>query len=271
MDAVRTLGATSLCLAALFASHSSCAQSSDAWEFQAVVYLYLPSVDGETTFPESGGGDSAGVDSSKLLENLNLAFMGSFEAAKGPWGAFADVIYVDFGDSESPSRDLTIGGGTLPVGVNASLRYDLNGWLWTLAGSWRAASTSGHELNVIGGARLIDIDQTINWQLSGNVGSVALPDRAGDRMAGVDNWDAIVGLKGRAMFGREQRWFLPYYFDVGTGESSLTWQAMAGLGYAFGWGSVIAAWRHIDYDMKSGKSIESLSFDGPGLAVAFRW
>ena len=57
----------------------------------------------------------------------------------------------------------------------------------------------------------------------------------------------------------------------GTGESSLTWQAMTGVGYAFGWGDVTLAWRHIDYDMKSGKSIESVSFDGPGVAAAFRW
>ena len=271
MNAVRTLGATSLCLAASLASHPSWAQGSEDWRFQAVVYVYLPSVDGETTFSGSGGSDSAGVDASKLLENLNLAFMGSFEADKGPWGAFADVIYVDFGDSESPSRDFSLGGGTLPVGVNASLRYDLNGWLWTLAGAWHAASTPDRELSVIGGARLIDIDQTIAWQLGGNIGSVALPDRAGDRTAEVNNWDAIVGLKGRAMLGTDHHWFLPYYVDVGTGESSLTWQAMFGLGYAFGWGSIIGAWRHIDYDMKSGRSIESLSFDGPGVAVAFRW
>jgi hypothetical protein len=182
----------------------------------------------------------------------------------------ADVIYVDIGDSESPTRNFSI-GGTLPVGVNASVHYGLNGWLWTLAGSWRAASTPAHELNLIGGARLLDIDQTIDWQLSGNVGSVALPDRAGDRTTGVRNWDAIVGLKGRAMFGEGQHWFAPYYVDVGTGDSSLTWQAMAGVGYTFGWGSVIGAWRHIDYDMKSGKSIEAISFDGPSVAVAFRW
>src|SRR5262249_16433904 len=135
MDALRTLAAASLCLAALFASPSSRAQGSDDWKFQAVVYLYLPSIDGETVFSGSGGGDSAGVDASKLLENLHLAFMGSFEADKGAWGLFTDVIYVDFGDSESPTRDFTLGGGALPVGVNASLRYDLNGWLWTLAGS----------------------------------------------------------------------------------------------------------------------------------------
>jgi hypothetical protein len=271
MDAVRRLAASSLCLAALFASDSSWAQAGDEWQFQAVVYLYLPSVDGETAFPGSGGGSGAGIDASKLLENLNLAFMGSFEADKGPWGALADVIYVDFGDSESPSRDFTLGGGTLPASVTASLRYDLNGWLWTLAGSWSVTSAPEHELSLIGGARLIDIDQTIAWQLSGNIGSVALPDRAGDLTAGVSNWDAIVGLKGRAMLGKDQHWFLPYYLDVGTGESSLTWQAMFGVGYAFSWGSIIGAWRHIDYDMKSGKAIESLSFDGPGVAVAFRW
>jgi hypothetical protein len=87
----------------------------------------------------------------------------------------------------------------------------------------------------------------------------------------VSNWDAIAGLKGRVALGEGRHWFVPYYFDVGTGESSLTWQAMAGVGYSFGWGDVTLAWRHIDYDMKSGKSIESVSFDGPGVAAAFRW
>ena len=270
MNAVRKLAAASLCLTALFASHSAWAQASDEWTFQAVVYLYLPSVDAESTFPGSGGGGSASVDTSKILDNLNLAFMGSFEATKGPWGGFADVIYIDIGDSESPSRDFSI-GGTLPAGATATVHYDLNGWLWTLAGSWRATSGSSHELNLIAGARLLDVDQTIDWQLSGNIGSVALPDRAGARTTGVSNWDAIVGLKGRAMLGDAQRWFVPYYLDVGTGDSSLTWQAMAGVGYAFGWGSVICAWRHIDYDMKSDNTIASVSFDGPGVALAFRW
>jgi len=270
MKAARTLAAVSLFLAALFANHASWAQDSDEWRFQAVVYVYLPSVDSETTFPGSDGGSPASVDASKILDNLNFAFMGSLEVAKGSWGAFTDVVYLDIGDSESPSRDFTI-GGTLPVNAIATVHYDLNGWLWTLAGSWRAASAPGYELNVIGGARMIDVDQAIDWTLSGNTGSIPLVDRAGKRTTGVNNWDAIVGLKGRLSFGREHRWFVPYYVDVGTGESSFTWQAMIGAGYSFGWSDVMGVWRHIDYDMKSGKSIESISFDGPAVAVAFRW
>ena len=140
MKATRAFAATLSCLAALFISHPSSAQSSDEWRFQAIAYLYLPSVDGETTFPSSGGDGGTSVDASKLLENLNFAFMGSFEANNGRWGMLTDVIYLDIGDSESPSRDISIGGGTLPVDASATIRYDLNGWLWTLAGSWRAAS-----------------------------------------------------------------------------------------------------------------------------------
>jgi len=270
MKAARISAATSLCLAALLANHSSRAENSDEWRFNAMLYVYLPSVDGETTFPSSGGGSGASVDASKIVDNLNFAFMGTLEADKGAWGMFTDVIYLDIGDSESPSRDLSI-GGTLPVGATANIRYDLVGWLWTLAGSWHAASGPNYDLSVIGGARLIDVDQTIHWQLSGNIGTVALPDRAGDRTTGVNNWDAIVGLKGRGTFGEDHRWFVPYYVDIGAGESSLTWQAMTGVGYAFGWGDVMLAWRHIDYDMKSGGHIESVTFDGPAVAAAFHW
>jgi len=33
-------------------------------------------------------------------------------------------------------------------------------------------------------------------------------------------------------FGESRKWFVPYYLDVGTGESDLTWQAMGGIGYS---------------------------------------
>lgn len=255
---------------ALLATQSS-AQESGEWRYQATVYAYLPSVSGNTTFPpDAGGGSDAGIDTSLILSNINFAFMGSLAADNGRWGLFTDVVYLDIGDSDSPSRAFTI-GGSLPASVTATVRYGLNGWLWTLAGSWRLVTAPGNELNLIGGARLLDINQAVDWQLSGNVGSIPIQDRAGARESGMSNWDAIVGLKGRAMLGEERRWFVPYYADIGTGESSFTWQAMAGLGYAFGWGDLLLAWRHVDYEMKSGSNLESLDFDGPGIAAAFRW
>ena len=64
---------------------------------------------------------------------------------------------------------------------------------------------------------------------------------------------------------------MPYYLDLGTGNSQFTWQAVAGVGYSFSWGELFAAWRYIDYDFKSGKPIQSLSFNGPAIGVAFNW
>jgi hypothetical protein len=84
-------------------------------------------------------------------------------------------------------------------------------------------------------------------------------------------WDAIIGVKGRFELGADKKWFVAYYLDVGAGDSKSTWQAVAGVGYSFGWGDIVGAWRHLDYRMKSDTAVESLSFSGPGIAAVFRW
>lgn len=247
------------------------AQSSDTWRFKAALNLYMPEIGGTTSFPTSGGSGGATIDAQTILDSLNMAFMGSFEASKGQWGLFTDVLYVNLGESKSGFREISIGGTPIPAGASARADYDLKGLGWTLGGSWRAMTAPRATLDLIAGARLLDIEQTLTWDITGNVGQIPTPGRGGTSKAELNNWDAIIGVKGRFDLNAEGTWFAPYYFDVGTGESSLTWQAFGGVGYAFGWGDVVAAWRYIDYDMKSGKAIESLTFNGPSLSFVFRW
>lgn len=64
---------------------------------------------------------------------------------------------------------------------------------------------------------------------------------------------------------------MPYYIDVGTGQTQLTWQGIAGLGHAFSWGDLIAVWRYIDYRFKSGEKFGRLSMNGPAIGAAFHW
>ena len=249
----------------------SFAQSADAWQFHASIYAYLPTISGSTAFPGGSGASSASVDVDQVLDNLKFTFMGSFEAQKGRLGLFTDVIYLNVGDSKSGSRTLTIGGAELPAGATADIDFDMKGWAWSLGGSYRALSNAKVTLDLIAGARMLDAQQKVNWTLIGNLGPIAIPDRAGDREAKLQNWDAIFGVKGRARLGEAGPWFAPYYLDVGFGESKLTVQAMAGVGYSFRWGDVIGAWRYLGYDMKSGSAIEDLSFNGPLIAAVFRW
>lgn len=67
------------------------------------------------------------------------------------------------------------------------------------------------------------------------------------------------------------RGFVPYYVDFGTGESDFTWQAMAGIDDSCKHWDVVAAWRHLDNDMGSGRPLSELSRNGPQWAVAYRW
>lgn len=272
MDRRTIPAAAALCAGVLFAT-AAAAQDGEGWEFTGAVYGYFPTLSGSSTLPGSGGSSSssASVDIDTILDNLQFTFMGQFSARKGDWGVFTDIVYLDLGNSRAGSRDLTLGGSALPAGASAAVDYDLKGWLWTLAATYRAVSTANYALDVVAGARLLDIEQKLGWTLDGSIGPVPVLDRSGQRNAELSNWDAVVGIKGRAAFGEGRKWFVPYYLDLGAGGSKFTWQAIAGLGYEFGWGSLVAAWRYIDYEMKSGKTLEDLNFNGPGIAVVFGW
>lgn len=266
----RMVSVAAIAVVAMAPTLVSAQQLSDQWQFRASVYGWLPDIGGKTTFP-AGTGTSINVDSSTIIDSLKFAFMGTFEAQKGRWGAFTDVIYLDVGGSKSQTRDLTVGGVSLPAGVTADANLDLKGLVWTLAGSYRVATDPGATLDVLAGARLLDIEEKLGWQFSANIGGISPPPRTGSSEVSFDNWDAIIGVKGRLAFGANREWFVPYYLDVGTGESDLTWQGVAGIGYGFRWGELFAVWRYLDYKFKSDSKIEDVNFSGPAIGVAFRW
>ncbi len=266
-----TLAAAALVATTSMLPATATAQSSEKWEFMASIYGWFPTIGGKTTFPEKNGGASGSVDAETILENLKFVFMGTLAAQKGRWGVFTDVVYMDVGNTRSDTREFSVGGIGIPADASASINYDLKGWAWTTAGTYRLASDPALTLDVLGGVRMLDIEQKIGWQLSGNLAGIPTPGHQGNSDVSLTNWDAIIGLKGKYAFGDERRWYVPYYVDVGTGDSDLTWQAMTGLGYSFKWGDVFAAWRYLDYNMKSGDKIEDMNFNGPAIGVNFRW
>ena len=247
------------------------AQSTNDWKFEASIYAFLPTISGTSTFPASGGSRSASVDIGTIVDNLKMTFMGSFEARRGQWGVLADVVYLDVGNTKEQSQALSLGRLGLPADVNAKVSFDLKGWVSTLAGTYRLMADKDYTADVVVGARVLNLQPSLSWNLSGNVASIPVLDRQGSRETDEQNWDLIVGYKGRAAFPPNGKWFVSYYLDVGAGDSELTWQAIAGIGYSFGWGDVVGSWRYIDYQMESGKPLEELSFNGPVIGAVFRW
>lgn len=254
-------------LAAALPQASQAQGAPGAWQWEASIYGWFPAIGGSTSFPATGTGPSIDVSAKDVIDALKFTFMGSLEMKNGQWGLWTDLVYADFGASKQGSRDFTV--GQLPVGVDANLVLDVKSWIWTLAGTYNLATTPDHTLDVLGGFRYLDMSQTLSWSLSADIPQ--LPSRTGSADVDVVNWDAVVGIKGRAMLGAERKWFIPYYLDIGTGQSKFTWQVNAGVGYQFDWGSVIATWRYLDYEFKSASRIQSVDFNGPTIGVAFRW
>jgi len=169
----------------------------------------------------------------------------------------------------SNTRDLSIKGVTIPGCVTANLHFDVRSTVWTTAGFYSVVNTPAFTLEPLVGACGLFLKQHLDWQFSGDVGPFAGSGRAGSGDSDFTNWDGIVGLKGRWTLGERGAWFVPYYLDVGTGASQLTYQLLAGVGYTFRWGSVVAAWRYLDYHFSSNDA--GLSMNGPAIGVSFRW
>jgi hypothetical protein len=274
-DTMRGLaaGATALLGLALLPGAAAAGDASptdDDWHYRATVYGFFPDISGSAAFP--AGGTDISIDAETLVENTDLGFMGLFEARKGRFGLFTDLIWLELGDSKDATHRLSIGGGTdLPPGVTADVALDVDARIWTLGGSYRVLSKPATELDVVAGARLLDLAGNLEYAFNTDIGPFAGPARAGAAGSSLEAWDAIVGAKGRVAFGTEREWFVDYYADVGTGDSDVTWQAVAGVGRSFGWGEVAAAWRHLDYGFAADSKVGDIDFDGPALGVTFRW
>lgn len=247
--------------------------SGDALEWRATIYGWLPDLSGTTNFPTGPGGDTPdiSVDVDTILDSLDMTFMGTLAFNKGKWGMATDILYLDLGNSTNNSRDFELGSGNIPGLVELNAKLDLKAYLWTIAGTYRLHTGEAAFADLYVGARMLDMEQKLNWRFSGDIGELPLPGNEGSSKVSVTNWDYLVGLKGIRKFGRSGNWFIPWQIDVGTGDSDFVWQAMAGVGYSFSWGGLFLNYRYLDYDNGSDFLIESLTLSGPEVGAVFEW
>jgi len=252
---------------------------ADKWTFALRPYLWAPGISGTLKYdvPPTGDG-AANVDfSSYVLENLNFALMLTAEARKGDWSVLTDVVYLDVesGDTNVKSVSFTGPGGRFEVSVGANLdtNASLSGVLWELAGGYTVARGGNSSLDLLAGFRLLTIKAETDWLLSGSItdnvsgGTFA---RSGGVSQSETLWDGIIGIRGTVGLG-DSRWAIPYYLDVGTGSSALTWQGVAGIEYRYDWGDLQLMYRYTYYDMKEDKLLQNVSLGGPAIGVNFRF
>jgi len=257
------VAAVCLLLMFCFVNYAAAAQKADKWQYEFTLYLWLPSIDGDLKYTlPGGGGDVLPIDSSKVLDSLNMTFMGAFEARYNKLSFFTDLVYLDL--SNSKNTEIIVGPDPgVPVGVYADL--GITGWMITGAAGYDVVQTDRVRLAVIGGLRYFTLDTDANLSLTGP-GPL---DPQTSLSESTDLWDGIVGVRGAFMLN--EHWYLPYYADIGTGDSDLTWQLFGGIGYQFGWGDVKLGYRYLKYDQDGDKFLQDFEFYGPIFGVGFRF
>jgi hypothetical protein len=234
---------------------SGSATASEQWQFGGTLYLWAAGIQGETP-----RGVDFDVDFGTVLGNLNMAFMGTLEARRGPWSLLADAVYMNVGASDGASVAVPAAGVT--VDVDGALK--VRGLALNLLGSYTVWASEQASLDVLGGVRYLELDTEVDLRLNA-LGRQLAPSRSALGTA----WDGIVGVKGQVKL--DDRWYLPYYADIGAGESNLTWQVFAGVGYAFDWGEVSLVYRHLEWDFDADEKLEHVRFSGPAAAVTWRF
>jgi len=241
-----------------------------SWRFSLMPYLWAPGYEGHFRFnipPGAHGSPNVNVGPINALSLLDFAFMATGDVNKGRWGLYTDVVYADFGNGRARVKDIVGPGGNVEVPVNLGTEAGLKATVWTLAPTYAFYASGRSASQLFLGARYIDVESSLKWNFSG---PLSLLPQSGKLKEGGNAWDAIGGIKGRfGFFG--SHWFIHYYADVGTGDSDLTYQGIAGVGYGWSWADIELAYRYLHYEPGKERLIKNLSFYGPSLGIRFHF
>jgi opacity protein-like surface antigen len=238
------------------------AATPDGWQFELTPYLWAAGLKGATqvgALPRT----SVDVGFDDILDNLDFAAMGSFEARKGRWGLLFDAMYIKLSASGEATRT---GSGPIGATLTATADLDVEQTLLTAAVAYRF--TSGPtEIDALGGLRYtkVAVDGDIGASLFGLAGTVT---RSGDK-----DWvDPIVGVRARHRVA--DRWWINGYADVGGFGvgSDLTWQAIAGVEYEISktW-SAKGGYRVLKVDYDRGGTVYDMKTSGIYLGLGIRF
>jgi hypothetical protein len=224
------------------------------WQLGADIYLWGAGIGGKS----ATGGD-IDVDFDTIIKNLDMAFMGTFEARNGKWSFLTDIIYMDV------SAD---NGNTIGIADRADIRVDAKiqqkNWIIEPAIGYTVLETDTARLDVLGGVRFLWLDAALKLDVDASRFSESRQISDSGSV-----WDGIIGVRGK--FDLTPQWYLPYYLDVGTGDSESTWQGLAGVGYKFENFDAVLAYRYLEWNFDDNKVFDDLTISGPMLGAKFRF
>ena len=178
------------------------APAQDDWEFFFQLDGYAPWVEIKTP---RGTRVDLGLDD--IIDSLQMVAEFTVGVRKGKWGLQTQAIYVDLAGDE--------------VGTHVN-KVGLEEWFVSPAISYRFYEGEKGFFELMVGARYTWLDFTLK-------GTTPITGRFFKESAKGVIWDGLVGVNGD--YKINEKWHLPFYAEVGTGDSDLISQGWAGVGY----------------------------------------
>ena len=253
---------------------------TSGWIFNVAPYVWLPTVHANLDYnlPSSLGGrlpTDLSSSPGEYLSKLNFAAMIAAEARYDRFSVLTDFIYINGNAGSSNIRSIDfLGLPSIPVSrsLATSVSTRMSSTVWTLAGGYTVFQGDWGNFDVLAGFRLLNANATTNYSLAltitGPRGNGATFGGVGGISGSRTIWNGIAGFRGRIRLPVEGL-FIPYYFDIGGGGSSPTWQIASGLGYQTGSVGVSLLYRYLSFEQGGGSVVKHLDMGGPMIMVNF--
>jgi len=154
------------------------------------------------------------------------------------------------------------GGSQTPAQLFDKLSVGVKLWSLNLVGYYRVIEEPDFSLDIVGGARNLYVRTDLAFT-GGAVGT----NRGNLRSKSTTKiWDGVVGARVEGDF--TDRVFYSIYGDVGAGDSELTYQILASLGYQVSENfSAALGYRYLHYDEENADNAVGVTASGPQITL----
>ncbi len=243
----RRTGVLGLVLLAGIVCAGPASAADDDWQFDFALYGWLPNIDIELP-----AGQKTKITRDDIVNNLDMAFMGRARALKNKWSLTTDIIYFDL---QHKDREPLLPGLDLrKIELQAALIKPTLGY--------RVYDSGNNQIELYAGGRYFWVQPTLTTEIV-----VLNPPESSQDAKSDSRWDALVGVRGQ--YNISERWYVPYYADIGAGESDSVVDLLGGVGYRFQRVDLVAGWRYLDYDFGGGFPLKTMTVNGPLVGVEF--
>lgn len=236
--------------ASLMLVASSAAAQDGSWTYGATLYGWLPGM--TTTIETDFGTIESETSGSDALSNLDMVFMGTFQAQKDRWGLVGDLLYLDLSNSKDTPLGL-FGEASANVTTTAVSGYAL----------YRVTTDPAIAFDIGAGFRAFDLDLDL---------ALTLGTAPGLSQSIGGSWvDPLIAA--RVAVPLNEEWSLTGFADWGgSGGDDQTWQLFGSVKYAFSdkWSTQVG-YRYMEISKELDGRDVSVDLGGPVIAVGFKF